>query len=143
MCNATVTAMANSREREEFSKRLRQALQKAGIDVESPTRLAAEFSARYSGNPITQQAVRKWLNGEAIPSQDKIQTLGRWLGCGTEWLRYGKEGGTAHGAQQATVPYRTALSDQDLLKQYHQLTNTHQQAVSEIISALSAGRKRH
>ncbi len=134
--------MANSSERDEFSKRLRQVLRRNGVDVESPTRLAEEFSTRYTGNPITQQAVRKWLNGEAIPSQDKIRALSVWLGCGTEWLRYGKEENLTPGIRQASVPYRVALSDQELLKRYHQLSSVHQQALSEIIAALGSKRKR-
>ncbi len=133
--------MANSREREEFSKRLKQALRNGGVEADSPTRLAEEFSARYAGKAVTQQAARKWLNSEAIPSQDKIQALAVWLGVGTEWLRFGKEAGAAHGTQQLRTPYRAALTDQELLNQYHKLSRVHQQAVSEIISALTPRRK--
>ncbi len=140
--NATFTAMANSREREEFSKRLKQALQRAGVNADSPTRLAEAFSTRYTGTAVTQQAVRKWLGGEAIPAQDKIRALALWLGCGTEWLRYGKDGGVAPGVQQPAAAYRVALSGTELLKRYNQLSATHQQMVSEIVSALSTGRKR-
>ena len=125
--------MANSHVREEFSKRLREAFQLSGVNIDSPTRLATDFSARYSGNKVSQQAVRKWLNGEAIPSQEKVQVLAAWLGVGTEWLRYGK-GGTA---AQMTIPsYRIALSDQELIKRYRKLSNRQQQAVSEIIIGL-------
>ena len=138
----TVTAMANSSEREDFSKRLRESLAKHGGNIESPTRLAEEFSVRYSGKAVTQQAVRKWLNGEAYPSQDKIKILAAWLNVGSEWLRFGKDDGQAPRSQQTYALYRLALSDQELLKCYHALNNVHQQAVSEIISALTHKRKR-
>jgi transcriptional regulator with XRE-family HTH domain len=126
--------MANSHGREDFSKRLREAFQRGGVDIDSPTRLASEFSDRYSGNKVSQQAVRKWLNGEAIPSQEKIQALAAWLNVGTEWLRYGKGGTTT---QQTSPAYRIALSDQELVKRFRKLSHRQQQAVSEIIIALA------
>lgn len=134
--------MANSSEREEFSKRLRQSFADNAVDIESPTRLAEEFSARYSGKAVTQQAVRKWLNGESFPSQDKIIILAAWLNVGSEWLRFGKQKVQAPRSQQTYALYRVALSDQELLKCYHALNSVHQQAVSEIISALTLKRKR-
>ena len=129
--------MANSHVRDEFSKRLREAFQRGGVNIDSPTRLAGDFSDRYSGNKVSQQAVRKWLNGEAIPSQEKIQVLAAWLGVGTEWLRYGKGGATAPVTQQASPAYRIALSDQELVKRFRKLSYRQQQAVSEIIIALA------
>jgi hypothetical protein len=134
--------MANSDGREEFSKRLRQAFHDGGVDIESPTRLASDFNDRYTGRRVTQQAVRKWLNGEAIPSQDKIVVLAEWLNIGTESLRFGKESATANVAQQAKPSYRSALSDQELVRRYHKLNRTQQQAVAEIITALAAKDRR-
>lgn len=135
-------AMANSRAHEEFSKRLRQALQESRVSVESPTRLAEQFNNHYSGKSITQQAVRKWLNGEATPSRDKILALARWLGVKPNWLEYGtaEEGG--HAAQQPAVVYRNVLSDQELIRYYHKLSRSQQQALAEIIAALVAKDRR-
>lgn len=77
-------------EKKAFSERLLQAMHQAKIQVRSPTRLTLEFNLRYTGKPVTTQAVRKWLCGEAIPSQDKILTLANWLNISTEWLRFGE-----------------------------------------------------
>ncbi len=77
-------------EKKAFSERLLQAMHQAKIQVRSPTRLTLEFNLRYTGKPVTTQAVRKWLCGEAIPSQDKILTLAKWLNISTEWLRFGE-----------------------------------------------------
>lgn len=79
----------NSDERESFSYRLRQSLQNAHHSADSPTKLARDFNARFSGNPITVHAARKWLVGEAIPTQDKMRTLADWLMVPIEWLRFG------------------------------------------------------
>lgn len=37
-------------------------------------------------------AARKWLKGEAIPTQDKIHILARWIGVSPQWLRFGEAG---------------------------------------------------
>lgn len=78
-------------EQENFSQRLQQALQNAKYSTSSPTQLAREFNARYPGRPITVHAARKWLVGEAIPTQEKLRTLANWLGVPAEWLRFGDE----------------------------------------------------
>jgi len=36
------------------------------------------------------QAVRRWLRGEAIPSQDKLQVLAEWLRVEPQVLRFGE-----------------------------------------------------
>jgi transcriptional regulator with XRE-family HTH domain len=134
--------MANSQAREEFSKRLRKALQDRGFGIESPTRLAEDFNDTYPDRRVTQQAVRKWLNGEAIPSHDKIRALAEWLEVGPHWLHYGEAEGGGHGVQQPAAPYRNPLPDQELIRRYHKLNIRQQQAVAEIISALAAKDRR-
>lgn len=125
---------------EAFSKRLRKALGDAGIESSSPTQLAREFSTRF-GTKVTPQAVRKWLNGEAIPSLEKIEALAAWLGVPTSWLHYAKGEGSAHTAKESIPPYGPVLSDQELLKRYHQLSKLHQSAVAELVTALAVKAK--
>lgn len=81
--------MKASIERQEFSERLQQALRDADYSPESPTQLAREFNIRFAGRPITVHAARKWLVGEAIPTQEKLRELAQWLGVPAEWLRFG------------------------------------------------------
>ena len=40
-------------------------------------------------SPVTVHAARKWLAGEAIPSQEKLRVLAKWLQVPAGWLRYG------------------------------------------------------
>jgi transcriptional regulator with XRE-family HTH domain len=81
--------MKASIEREDFSGRLQQALRNADYSPDSPTQLAREFNVRFAGRPITVHAARKWIVGEAIPTQEKLRTLAQWLGVPAEWLRFG------------------------------------------------------
>ena len=132
--------MANSQAREDFSKRLRKALQDRGFGTESPTRLTQDFNGDYPDRKVTPQAVRKWLNGEAIPSHDKVKALAQWLEISPNWLHHG-EGGAGQAEQPAT-PYRNPLPDQELLRRYRKLNPRQQQAVAEIITALAAKDRR-
>jgi transcriptional regulator with XRE-family HTH domain len=133
--------MANSQAREEFSRRLRKALQDRDHAVGSPTRLTQEFNGDYPDRRVTPQAMRKWLTGEAFPSHDKVQALAEWLEVSPNWLHHG-EGGAGHGAQQNAATYRTPVPDQELLRRYRKLNPRQQQAVAEIITALAAKDRR-
>lgn len=75
-------------EKEEFAKRLREAMTEAGYALR-PVVLEREFNTRYYGSSVTLQAVRRWLRGEAIPSQDKLQVLAEWLKVEPHALRFG------------------------------------------------------
>ena len=77
-------------EKQEFSQRLRTAMEAQRI-APSAAVLEREFNQRWSGNPIRRQAAWKWLNGEAIPTQDKLQELSRWLKVEPHQLRFGDQ----------------------------------------------------
>lgn len=55
----------------------------------SPTALARDFNLRWRGMPVTVNATRKWLMGDAIPTMDKIETLPSMLNVTADWLRWG------------------------------------------------------
>jgi len=74
--------------RQEFAQRLAEALQKSGRKT-SPTGLAEEFNARFAGSSVHMASCRKWLLGEAIPTQEKLVVLAQMLGVTADWLRFG------------------------------------------------------
>ena len=112
------------------------------MSTESPTQVARDFRDFYPSGRISVHAVRKWLNGEAIPSHDKLLVLAGWLSVSPEWLRFGTGSATAQAAQQTIAVYRSPLSDQELVKRYHKLNYSQQQAVGEVITALAAKDRR-
>ena len=73
-----------------FSKRLIWALEVLGVP-NSATIVQREYNSRSNQPPVTTQAARKWLMGEAIPTQDRIQVLAKWLNVSASWLRFGEE----------------------------------------------------
>ena len=78
--------MNSIQERLEFSERLQRALRNAEYSPSSPTELAREFNLRFAGQSVTVHAARKWLQGESIPTQDKLRALASWLDVPADWL---------------------------------------------------------
>lgn len=127
-------------EKLEFSKRLLQALRQANLPANSPTRIALEFNLRYHGKAVTGQAVRKWIQGEAIPAQDKIKLLASWLGVSAEWLRFGETAAVViNGVQQETMPYGPV--HRSLCNDIALLNHAHQQVVRALVDALFEAEK--
>jgi transcriptional regulator with XRE-family HTH domain len=120
------------------------ALQAAQYSDSSPTQLAREFNLRFPGQPISLHAARKWLRGEAIPTQEKLRILARWLGVTAEWLRY-------DGANSQSGPVPTTgssaigvPSDLRLLEEMQLLDDEGQRIARELIRLLiRMGRSRH
>ncbi len=121
--------MTSSDERHQFSERLQQALRSAEYTPDSPTQLAREFNARFTGQPVTVHAARKWLMGESIPTQEKLRSLAKWLNVTAEWLRFG----TA-----STNNSNTSLnsSDAKIIASLRQLDEENRHLVFEFIRLL-------
>jgi hypothetical protein len=122
-----------SNEREQFSQRLQHMLRQTHHSPDSPTELAREFNIRFAGPPITVHAARKWLVGEAIPTQDKMRALAQWLAVPADWLRFGND------AARPEVP--SALGgaspvDKKLIADLKLLDEPHRQIVREFVRIL-------
>lgn len=128
--------MQSNKEREAFSRRLKAALGKIGDDGSSPTRLAREFNRRYPGTPVTMHATRKWLNGEALPAQDKLKVLAAWLKVTAEWLRFdeGNDGRATDRTWEQAVDF-------ELAREIGALSPEHRAAVRALLKALRRGEK--
>lgn len=122
-----------SNEREQFSQRLQKMLRQTHHSPDSPTELAREFNIRFPGRPITVHAARKWLVGEAIPTQDKMRTLADWLMVPIDWLRFGVD----DARHEVPNPISNANSvDLKLIADMQLLDEAHQQIVREVVRIL-------
>lgn len=130
-------------EKEAFGKRLTRLLNDAGIGTASPTQITREFNRRYPGKPVTVQAVRKWLDGEAIPAGDKIRILAKWLKASPHWLHYGEHEKNTGVLKAEEKP---GTYGEDLIKSlpddFQRLTPRHKIMVCEIVQALLHSEKR-
>ena len=98
-------------ERASFADRLKGALRAVGCDP-TPTKLVSEFNLRADGLVVTVHGARKWLIGEAIPTQPRIKVLSDWLGVSAAWLRFGDAG---NNEQHTLEPSAFTLASGELV----------------------------
>ncbi|HEU4991630.1 MAG TPA: hypothetical protein VFT52_03965 [Luteimonas sp.] len=121
-------------EKAEFSARLRAALRDARIEA-SPAVLEKRFNSRYAGAPVTTQAISGWLNGKAIPRQDKLRVLAALVGVDAYVLQYGGRGARvseAKGAWEGLSPAERAMVDA-----YVMLAPSQRKLVRDLVAALA------
>lgn len=123
----TAENQSKHNEYQQFAARLRQALTNASIAADSPTQLQRNFNLR-AGAKVTVHGARKWLIGEAIPTQDKLRVLATWLGVQPDWLRFGAGEG-AQSAPDAAMAPRTMR----ILEGFERLIDRDQQLVQAMI----------
>ena len=82
-----------------FASRLIAALA-AAQEPTTPSGFARSYNLRADGAEITVHGGRKWLLGEAIPTQEKLLILAKWLNVQASWLRFGD----AQNSEYKAVP---------------------------------------
>lgn len=125
-------------EREGFCTRLAQALADANV-ARTVATLVAEYNLRADGAAVTPYAARKWLNGESIPTQEKIHILARWLGVSASWLRFGDPECTSYQRDVVAAPSPSS-ADLTLLRDFHQLSEDERGIVLDLVDLI--GRRR-
>ncbi|MDR0737054.1 MAG: hypothetical protein LBF51_09555 [Zoogloeaceae bacterium] len=120
----------------EFSARLKEAMKEAGYPAR-PIVLEREFNLRYWGNPVSVQAVTRWLKGEAIPAQDKLQLLAEWLQVEPQVLRFG--GDAIRSIRERKKRWDEAVSgpEREVLETFLTLSAEHRKVARTIILALA------
>ncbi len=121
-------------EKTEFSQRLRKAIEDAGYQVR-PTVLEREFNTRYWGRSVTVQAVRRWLRGEAIPSQEKLQVLAEWLKIEPHALRFGEQAAESIRAKRRQWEESLDFQERETIEHYLSLPAPQRKIVREVIDA--------
>lgn len=120
----------------EFSQRLKDAMIAAGYPIR-PIVLEREFNTRYWGRAVTVQAVRRWLRGEAIPSQEKLQVLAEWLKVEPHILRYGEGPTKAIRARRKRWDEGIGFQEREMFEAFLRLPAPQRKAVREIILGLA------
>lgn len=126
--------MALTDEKQSFSRRLRDSLKRVHGAASGPAAIARDFNLRYEGTPVSVQAVRKWMTGSALPSQDKVRALALWLDVSPHWLRYGESEAGARTLRQDTGAYRADPAW--VARQYDALNEAHKKMIAELVIAL-------
>lgn len=125
--------ITTEQERVAFSQRLALALGQAGLLPCTASKLAREFNLIHSSTPVTLHAARKWLIGEAIPTQEKLKVLAAWLGVSAVWLRYGEE---IESAVPKKAPRMDEKAQRDLIEKFARLNRHHRPIVMGMMDVL-------
>ena len=106
-----------------------------------PAILEREFNSRYWGRSVTFQAVSRWLRGEAIPSQDKMQVLAEWLRVEPQLLRFGERAGAAVREQRGRWEDPKFYQEREVIEAFLGLPAPQRKVVREVVMALAIAAK--
>ena len=119
-------------EKIKFAKRLQEAMVAAGYEAR-PALLEKNFNSRYWGNSVTFQAVSRWLRGEAIPSQEKLQVLADWLKVEPHILRYGEQAIKSVQKKQKRWDDGIGYQERETFETFLALSSSQKKIVREVI----------
>lgn len=117
-----------------FAERLRAAMAVAGYEAK-PSVLEREFNLHYMGKPMTLHGVRRWLLGESLPRQDKLEALALWLGITPQTLRYGVEIEDQVRAKQERWDEGIGYQEREVFEAFLKLPVAQRKVVREVILA--------
>jgi transcriptional regulator with XRE-family HTH domain len=123
-------------EKTEFAQRLRSAMIAAGYP-DRPAVLEREFNSRYWGRSVTFQAVSRWLRGEAIPAQDKLQVLAEWLRIEPQVLRFGERAAAAVREQRGRWEDPKFYQEREVIEAFLALPPAQRKVAREVVMALA------
>lgn len=129
-------SFASMNEKIEFAERLRQAMLAAGYP-DRPAVLEREFNSRYWGRSVTFQAVSRWLRGQSIPSQEKLQVLAEWLEVEPQALRYGDKAVSRIRANRALWEDAKHFQERATFEAFLSLPLPQRKIVREVILAFA------
>lgn len=119
-----------------FSQRLKEAMLNNGYELR-PIIIEREFNQRYWGKSISFQAARRWLLGEAIPTQDRLQVLAEWLEVDPHWLRFGEKLSGSVQQQRKRWDAKMTPQERQIVETFMKLPAEKRKIVGEIINALA------
>lgn len=102
-----------------------------------PAVLEREFNQRYWGRPMTLHGVRRWLQGETLPTQNKLLTLAEWLGVEPQALRFGNEVTKAVRARRKAWDEGIGYQEREIFELFLKLPVPQRNVAREVIIALA------
>lgn len=120
-----------------FAERLAAAMRRAGLEPRASV-LEKEFNTRYWGRALTYQAVARWLKGEAIPSQEKLEVLAEMLAIEPQVLRYGE--GVVRRVRERQQMWMDGIApaERELIEAFMKLPSEKRKILREVILAFVA-----
>ncbi len=89
------------------------------------------------GTPLPFQGVRRWLKGEALPSDDKLEVLADWLKVDKRYLRFGAGEKQVKTLTKPSILSQLTTEEIEILKVFLSLDARKRKVVAEVIKALA------
>ena len=121
-----------SKERFEFAERLINSLLKSDIPLRV-IEIRELFLKHSSSIKLSTHAIRKWLVGESIPTQEKLRVLADILSVDANWLRYGI---TEKNIENSKLMNLNS-NQKNLLNGFDKLSSNQKKYIIEITDALA------
>lgn len=113
-----------------FAERLHECIREMGYSTHQQTALGRLFG-------VSGQAVRKWLNGHALPTAARVVPVARALGVNPSWLLHGEGAKYLHMPEDGDLKI-VQVNDQEreVLEAFQRLPRSRRRAVREVIQVL-------
>jgi len=118
--------------KDEFSKRLRSAMEHAGLEP-SGTALESVFNRHWKGTPVSVQAAWNWINGKAVPRQDKLIVLAKMLRVDPHALQYGVAEPLTAAERRRSWEDRVTYAERETLEAFLRLPTPQRLLVREVV----------
>ena len=115
---------------------MRLAMKARGLEVSGAV-LEREFNLSWSGTPVRRQTVWKWLNGETIPTQDKLQELAKRLRVEPHQLRFGGQALQNLREQQKQWDEGAGYLERETFEAFLKLAAPERKIIREVIQAFA------
>ena len=119
--------------KDEFSARLRAAMKAAGLKI-SGTELERAFNRKWGKTPISIQAVSRWINGESIPRNDKLQVLAKMLRVDPNALLFGAPEPVSAAERRREWDDRTTYAERETIEAFLRLPTPQRLLVRDVIA---------
>jgi transcriptional regulator with XRE-family HTH domain len=123
-------------EKKAFSGQLRAAMKAQRLEISGAV-LEREFNLHWSGNPVRRQTAWKWLNGEAVPTRDKLQSLAKWLKLDPQRLRFGDHVRAHLLAEQKRWDEGAGFQERETFNAFLQLPASQRKLIREVIQTFA------
>jgi transcriptional regulator with XRE-family HTH domain len=90
---------------------------------------------------VSYQAVTRWLKGQAIPGQDKLQIIADWLNVEPHLLRFGEAIVKSVQEKRKRWDEGIGFQERELFEAFLNLPAEQRKAVREIILGLTQAKK--
>jgi hypothetical protein len=121
-------------ERHEFSLRLAAAMRGKGY-APRPGVLHKLFNSHYEGQSVAFSTASKWLSGQALPRQDRLQVLAALFNVEPHVLRFG--GKLRVGEARLDWTAQLGPQDREMIQAFVGLPSTQRKLVRELVSTLA------